>query len=245
MASLSYTILWILTTSTKLATGTPLCKRMVTQNCGPSVVIIEENIQDLEVQQEEACKAASKACFSASKVNCNRPVSPSWQTAPVATSPHNTSPFFKPANLPRFDRKINVAMFLWLYQNSIYGADKAMTDAIIIKFLDTNTQMLILSCLPESNWTYAKISQALTKYFGSQKSLLGQEMNFADTKLKVGKTLEDFTSRFYLKGQTLASMKVLKFIDVNSALLNAVWVNRELSLALKSGIYILPRQSMT
>ncbi|KAJ9088039.1 hypothetical protein DSO57_1027048 [Entomophthora muscae] len=74
---------------------------VVTENGGPFMVTIEETVQNLKERH--------------------------WQAAPAATAPHNTLPFFKPANLLRFDRK-NIAMFLWLYQNSMYGADKAMKD---------------------------------------------------------------------------------------------------------------------
>ncbi|KAJ9073961.1 hypothetical protein DSO57_1011180 [Entomophthora muscae] len=162
------------------------------------MVTIEEAVQDLEAQREEAHKAKFKACFAASKVNCNRTASPSWQAAPAATAPHNSLSLFKPANLPRFDRKSNVAMFLQLYQNSMCRADEAMKDASIINCLDTDTQTLILPRLPENGWTYANISWALMEEFGSQEALLGQKMDFADTKLKMEKPLEDFTSRFYL-----------------------------------------------
>ncbi|KAJ9087219.1 hypothetical protein DSO57_1035306 [Entomophthora muscae] len=76
------------------------------------VVTKNKTVQDLKAQREEARKAASKACFAASKTSNNIPASPSQKAAPVATSPHNSLSFFKPANLPRFNRKIKVAMFL-------------------------------------------------------------------------------------------------------------------------------------
>ncbi|KAJ9067832.1 hypothetical protein DSO57_1035105 [Entomophthora muscae] len=85
---------------------------VVTENGGPATVTIEDTVQDLKAQQEEAHKATSKARFAASKANYNRPASPSWQSATVATAPHNSSSFFKPSNLTRFDRNSNVAMFL-------------------------------------------------------------------------------------------------------------------------------------
>ncbi|KAJ9066477.1 hypothetical protein DSO57_1008967 [Entomophthora muscae] len=162
------------------------------------MVTIKDTVQDLEAQQEEANKAASEACFAASKANHNRTASSIWQATPATTSAHRTLPFFKPANLPRFDRKSKVAMFLQLYQNSMYGADEAMKDATIINFLDTDTQTLILPCLPENGWAYANMSWALMEEFGSQEALLGQKMDFSDTKLKVGETLEEFNFRFYL-----------------------------------------------
>ncbi|KAJ9062552.1 hypothetical protein DSO57_1009608 [Entomophthora muscae] len=163
------------------------------ENGDPATVTIEYTVQDIKAQQEEAYKAASKARFAASKANHNRPTSPIWQAAPATTAAHNTLPFFKPANLPRFDRKSNVAIFLWLYQNSMYGADKAMKDATIIKCLETDAQTLILPRLPENSWTYANILWALMEEFGSQEALLGQKMDFADTKLKIGETLEECT----------------------------------------------------
>ncbi|KAJ9090149.1 hypothetical protein DSO57_1005320 [Entomophthora muscae] len=128
-------------------------------------------------------------------------------------------------------------MFLRLYQNSMYDADNAMRDSIIIYCLYAETQTIILPRLPENSWTFAYVSRTLTQEFGSQEALLGCKMDFADTNLKVGETLEDFTSRFYLEAQALSSMSAVQFIDVQSALLNAVRVNQELSLALKSGIY--------
>ncbi|KAJ9069596.1 hypothetical protein DSO57_1016902 [Entomophthora muscae] len=214
-----------------------LVLEVVTENVGPSTVTIEDTVQDLEAQHKEARKAASEARFAASKANHKRTASPIWKALSATTAAHNTLPFFKPYNLPRFDRKINVAMFLRLYQNSMYGEDEAMKDATIINFLATDTQTLILPCPPENGWTYANIFWALMEEFGSQEALLGQKMDFADTKLKVAETLGDFTSIFYLEAQTLSSMKAVLFIDVHSALLNAVYSNRELLLALKSGIY--------
>ncbi|KAJ9062670.1 hypothetical protein DSO57_1008127 [Entomophthora muscae] len=201
------------------------------------MVTTKDTVQDLKAQREEARKAASEARFAASKANHNRTASSIWQATPATTTAHSTLPFFKPANLPRFDKKSNVAMFLWLYQNSMYRADEAMKNAIIINCLDTDTQTLILPCLPENGWTYANISWSLMEAFGSQEALLGRKMDFADTKLKVGETLEDFNFKLYLEAQTLASIKAVSFIDVQSALLNVVQVNRELSLTLKSGIY--------
>ncbi|KAJ9058682.1 hypothetical protein DSO57_1010022 [Entomophthora muscae] len=111
-----------------------------------------------------------------------------------------------------------------------------MRDSTIINFLDAKTQTIILLRLPENKQNFANVSRALTEEFGSQEALLGHKMDFADTKLKVGETLEDFTSSFYLEAQTLLSISDVQFINVQSALLNAVCVNWELSLALKSGI---------
>ncbi|KAJ9064818.1 hypothetical protein DSO57_1026393 [Entomophthora muscae] len=146
---------------------------VVTENGGPSTVTIEDTVQYLKAQQEEACKAASEARFDASKANHNRPASPIQQAALATTAAHSTLPFFKPANLHRFDRKSNIAMFFWLYQNSMYGEDEAIKNATVINCLDTDTQTLILPCLPENGWTYKNISQALMEDFGSQEALLG------------------------------------------------------------------------
>ncbi|KAJ9059120.1 hypothetical protein DSO57_1005919 [Entomophthora muscae] len=164
---------------------------VVIENGGPATVTVEDTVQDHKAQQEEARKATSKARFAASKANHNRPASPFWKAVPATNATHNTSPLFKPANLPRVDRKSNIAMFLRLYQNSMYRADKAMKDSLIINCLDTDTQTLILPRLPENGWTYVIIFQALMEEFGSQEALLGQKMVFTDTKLNVGETLEE------------------------------------------------------
>ncbi|KAJ9063568.1 hypothetical protein DSO57_1039544 [Entomophthora muscae] len=119
-----------------------------TENGGPATVTIKDTVQDLKAKQEEAHKAASEACFAASKANCNRPVSPIWQASPATAAAHNTLPFFKPDKLPRFDRKSNIAMFLWLYQNSMYGADEAMKDTTIINCLETDAD----TTLPPIKW---------------------------------------------------------------------------------------------
>ncbi|KAJ9053961.1 hypothetical protein DSO57_1019312 [Entomophthora muscae] len=94
---------------------------VMTENGGPATVTIEDTVKDIKAQQEEECKAASKACFAASKANCNRPASPIWQAVPATTVTHNTLPFFTPANLPRFDRKSNISMFLWLTRTQFIG----------------------------------------------------------------------------------------------------------------------------
>ncbi|KAJ9059446.1 hypothetical protein DSO57_1002025 [Entomophthora muscae] len=49
--------------------------------------------------------------------------------------------------------------------------------------------------------------------------------------------MQEFADRFYLEAQTLISLKAASFIDVKSSLLNAVQPNKNLFLALKSGIY--------
>lgn len=189
---------------------------------------------DMDARREEARKAASAARFALSNEERRRPAS-SLQRPMTSTSAGSSS--FKPASLPKFDRKSNVSMFLKLYRNSMYGADSAMMDSAIINCLDSETQTIILPRLPENGWTFANVSKALIEEFGSHEALLGRKMDFADTKLRAGETLEDFTSRFYLEAQTLASLKAVSFIDVQSALLNALRVNRELSLSMKSGIY--------
>lgn len=74
---------------------------------------------------------------------------------------------FKPANLPKFDRKSNVRLFLKLYENSMYGAGEAMMDTSIINCLNSDTQTLIMPRLPEHRWTYTDVSLALIEEFGS------------------------------------------------------------------------------
>ncbi|KAJ9053625.1 hypothetical protein DSO57_1022531 [Entomophthora muscae] len=78
----------------------------MTENGGPATITIEDTVQDLKARQEKAHKAASEACFAASKANCNIPASPIWQAAPVAFAAHNTSPFFKPANPPGLTERV-------------------------------------------------------------------------------------------------------------------------------------------
>ncbi|KAJ9085445.1 hypothetical protein DSO57_1013904 [Entomophthora muscae] len=73
--------------------------------------------------------------------------------------------------------------------------------------------------------------------FGSKKALNNQKTNFVEGGIRKGETMQEFADRFYLKAQTLISLKAASFIDVKSALINAVQPNKNLSLALKSGIY--------
>ncbi|KAJ9048123.1 hypothetical protein DSO57_1038165 [Entomophthora muscae] len=49
--------------------------------------------------------------------------------------------------------------------------------------------------------------------------------------------MQEFSNRFYLESQTLISLKASSFIDVKSALLNAVLPNKNLSLGVKYRIY--------
>ncbi|KAJ9051341.1 hypothetical protein DSO57_1005343 [Entomophthora muscae] len=62
-------------------------------------------------------------------------------------------------------------------------------------------------------------------------------MEFTEGKIKKGESLMDFSESFYLEAQTLVSMGAATFVDVKGALLNYVRPNRELYIALKSGIY--------
>ncbi|KAJ9070248.1 hypothetical protein DSO57_1010287 [Entomophthora muscae] len=62
-------------------------------------------------------------------------------------------------------------------------------------------------------------------------------MDFVEGGIRKEETMQEFADRFYLEAQTLISLKAASFIDVKSALLNAVQPNKNLSIALKSGIY--------
>ncbi|KAJ9053101.1 hypothetical protein DSO57_1027539 [Entomophthora muscae] len=102
-----------------------------------------------KAQQEENCWRAPEAKFAASTLSCflltHSPVR--IMPAPLQHGSNN----FKPVNLPKFDGKSNVAMFLHLYQNSMYGTDNAMRDSTIINCLDAETQIIILPHLPEND----------------------------------------------------------------------------------------------
>ncbi|KAJ9071601.1 hypothetical protein DSO57_1035368 [Entomophthora muscae] len=91
--------------------------------------------------------------------------------------------------------------------------------------------------LPEHGWTFANVSKALVDEFGSKEALNNQKMDFVEGNIRKGETMQDFTDRFYQEAQTLIYLKTASFIDVKSALINAVQPNKNLSLALKSGIY--------
>ncbi|KAJ9058591.1 hypothetical protein DSO57_1010821 [Entomophthora muscae] len=73
--------------------------------------------------------------------------------------------------------------------------------------------------------------------FGSKEALNNWEIDFVEGGIRKGETMQEFADRFYLEDQTLISLKAAYFFDVKSALLNAVQPNKNLSLALKSGIY--------
>ncbi|KAJ9073092.1 hypothetical protein DSO57_1020125 [Entomophthora muscae] len=73
--------------------------------------------------------------------------------------------------------------------------------------------------------------------FGSKEALNNWKMDFVEGGIRKGEAMQEFADRFYLEAQTLISLKAASFIDVKSALLNAVQPNKNLSLALKSGIY--------
>lgn len=146
-------------------------------------------------------------------------------------------PNFKPANLPRFERKSNVAMFLRLYENSMYGADEAMKSSAIINCLDVETQTIIMARLPETGWTYQQVAKALLQEYGSEEALTERKMEFMETKFQKGETILAFADRFYMEAQTLLSSKAATFIDVKAALLGAVRPHRQLNLALKASIY--------
>ncbi|KAJ9063500.1 hypothetical protein DSO57_1000083 [Entomophthora muscae] len=174
-------------------------------------------------------QAASEAKYQASRSN-HSPIRQLFNSSNVITN-------FKPVNLPKFDRKSNVTMFLRLYKNTMYGADEAMKNSAIFNCLDSETQTIIMPRLPERGWTFANVSKALMEEFGSEEALNNQKMDFVKGGIKKGEIMQEFADRFYLEAQTLISLKAASFIDVKSALLNAVQSNKNLSLALKSGIY--------
>ncbi|KAJ9048892.1 hypothetical protein DSO57_1030055 [Entomophthora muscae] len=177
--------------------------------------------------------AASEAQFCAS--NQRNTSTPPRRSYNFSTS--SVIQNFKPKNLPKFDKKVNVHMFLWLYNNSMYGADKAMKNAAIFNCLNSENQTIIMPRLLEQGWTYKNISRALIAEFGSKEALFCQKMEFTKGKIKKGESLIDFSERFYLKAQTLVSIGAATFVDVKGSLLNYVRPNRELSIALKSRIY--------
>ncbi|KAJ9050326.1 hypothetical protein DSO57_1015351 [Entomophthora muscae] len=112
-----------------------------------------------------------------------------------------------------------------------------MKNSAIFNCLDSETQNIIIPRLPERVWTFANISKALMDEFGIKEALNNQKMNFVKGGIRKGEIMQEFADRFYLEAQTLISLKADSFIDVKSALLNAVQPNKSLSLALKSGIY--------
>ncbi|KAJ9065932.1 hypothetical protein DSO57_1014552 [Entomophthora muscae] len=119
----------------------------------------------------------------------------------------------------------------------MYGADEAMKNSAIFKCLDSETQTFIMPRLPERGWTFVNVSKALMDEFGSKEALNNQKMDFVEGGIRKGETMQEFADRFYLEAQILISLKAGSFIDVKSALLNAVQPKNNISLALKSGIY--------
>ena len=76
--------------------------------------------------------AESDARFRASERPCSPPRRSFQNTSHVI-------PNFKPVNLPKFDRRSNVTMFLRLYGNTMYGTDNAMKNSAIFNCLDAET----------------------------------------------------------------------------------------------------------
>ncbi|KAJ9085961.1 hypothetical protein DSO57_1009011 [Entomophthora muscae] len=160
--------------------------------------------------------------------------------SPTNRLTYNTSsviPNFKPVNLPKFDRKSNVTMFLWLYENTMYGADEAMKNSAIFNCLNIKSHTAIMQLLPERGWIFVNVSRALMEEFGSEEDLYNCKMDFVEGGIKKGETIQEFADKFYLEAQNLISLKAASFIDVKSDLLNTVQPNKNLSLALKYGIY--------
>ncbi|KAJ9086395.1 hypothetical protein DSO57_1004457 [Entomophthora muscae] len=73
--------------------------------------------------------------------------------------------------------------------------------------------------------------------FCSKEALNNWKIDFVEGGKRKGETMQELADRFYLEAHTLISLKAASFIDVKTALLNAVQPNKNLSIALKSGIY--------
>ncbi|KAJ9077736.1 hypothetical protein DSO57_1014001 [Entomophthora muscae] len=78
--------------------------------------------------------------------------------------------------------------------------------------------------LTERGWIFANGSRALMEEFGSEEALNNHKTDFVKGGIKKDT-------------QTPISLKAASFIDVKAALLNTLQSNKNLSLALKSGIY--------
>ncbi|KAJ9061480.1 hypothetical protein DSO57_1020332 [Entomophthora muscae] len=72
--------------------------------------------------------------------------------------------------------------------------------------------------------------------FGSTEALNNRKMEFVEEGMKKEEIMQEFLHNFYLESQIIISLKAFSSIGVNSALLNTFKLNKNLSLALKSGI---------
>lgn len=124
-----------------------------------------------------------------------------------------------------------------MYELSMYGADEVMKNASILNCLDSETQTLILPRLPNHRWTFRDVAKALMEEYGSDVALSQRKMDFVNSAFKPGETISEFADRFYLEAQTLVSMDAATTTDVRNALIHAVSPNRELTIAIKGGIY--------
>ncbi|KAJ9078208.1 hypothetical protein DSO57_1009127 [Entomophthora muscae] len=112
-----------------------------------------------------------------------------------------------------------------------------MKNSAIFNCLNSETHTIIIPRLPEQGWTFSNVSKALMDEFGSKEALNNRKIDFVEEGIRKGETIQEFADRFYFEAQNLISLKAASFINVKSDLLNAAQPNKNLSLALKSGIY--------
>ncbi|KAJ9051832.1 hypothetical protein DSO57_1001079 [Entomophthora muscae] len=129
---------------------------------------------------------------------------------------------FKPMNLPKFDPKGNVHIFICLFEMSMYGANNQDKATTLLNQLDATSTDLIIPHMPKHNWLYAAAKSALLYKFGSIARVTKRKNEFLMISFRKDKTIADFANRFYLEAQILTVSGSLTVHNAHIALRAAV-----------------------
>ncbi|KAJ9084795.1 hypothetical protein DSO57_1020599 [Entomophthora muscae] len=120
-------------------------------------------------------------------------------------------PRFKPMNLPKFNPKGNVHLFIRLFKMSMYGANNHDKATTILNQLNAASTDLIIPHMLQNDWSYAAAKQVLLYKFRS---------------------IAKFTDQNYLEAQVLTGSGSLTVHDAHIALCSAIKPYKVLYLTL-------------
>lgn len=147
-------------------------------------------------------------------------------------SSHCNNKPFKPLNLPSFDKNGNVATFIRLFENSMYGATDIEKASTIINCLDPASIDLVMPHLPQRQWTYQEVRDAIIIEFNNPEAINTRKMEFSKLMIQEDETLDKFADRYYAECQYLTGVGALSTFDAKIALQHALEPHNQIYIAM-------------
>ncbi|KAJ9058371.1 hypothetical protein DSO57_1013037 [Entomophthora muscae] len=143
--------------------------------------------------------------------------------SPPCCCPQDKTPMqFKPMNLPKFDPKGNVHIFICLFEMSMYRANNQDKATILLNQLDAASTDLIILHMPKHNWLYTAAKNTFLYKFGGISQVNERKNEFLMISFRKDETITDFANCFYLEAQILTGSGSLTVHDTHIDLPAAV-----------------------